>query len=195
MAMRITTAAIGVMVLAGVALAKGLGPEIDDAAPAAVGADLEGREVALQTLRQDQPVVVIFLRGYPGYQCPLCSKQVASFIAAADTLAPARVLMIYPGPAEALADHAKTFVRGKDLPDTFDLIIDPDYTITNAWRLRWDKPKETAYPSTFVVDTEGRIRFAKVSTSHGGRSSVEEVAAALAKLKPASTQPAGDASN
>jgi hypothetical protein len=38
---------------------------------------------------------------------------------------------------------------------------------------------ETAYPSTFVIGTDGKVRFAKFSGTHGGRASVEEVMSAL----------------
>jgi thioredoxin-dependent peroxiredoxin len=49
------------------------------------------------------------------------------------------------------------------------LVTDPDYTFTNQYHLRWDAEKETAYPSTFVIDPTGKIRFAQISKTHGGR--------------------------
>ena len=58
-------------------------------------------------------------------------------------------------------------------------MTDPGYRFTNAYGLRWDAPKETAYPSTFVVDTKGTIVFAKVSQSHGGRAETNVVVEAL----------------
>jgi hypothetical protein len=58
--------------------------------------------------------------------------------------------------------------------------MDPDYKFTNAYRLRWDAPRETAYPSTFVIDRERKVRFAKVSKTHGGRATASEVLKALA---------------
>jgi hypothetical protein len=39
-----------------------------------------------------------------------------------------------------------------------------------------------SYPSTFVVDTKGIVRFAKVSHSHGGRASGTDILEALTKL-------------
>ena len=47
------------------------------------------------------------------------------------------------------------------------------------WVFVWDAPRETAYPSTFVIDQGGVIRFAKVSKSHGGRAATGEVLKAL----------------
>jgi thioredoxin-dependent peroxiredoxin len=127
------------------------------------------------------PVAVVVLRGYPGYQCPVCSRQVRRFAERGKQFEAvgAEVLVIYPGPAHELKKRAAEFVQGRDLPQNFHLLLDPDYEFTNAWRLRWNAPRETAYPSTFVVDHDRKIRFGKISKSHGGRASVDDVLAAL----------------
>ena len=92
------------------------------------------------------------------------------------------VLLVYPGPAEGLKQHAADFVPGKTLPQNFRLLLDPDYQFTNQWGLRWSAPNETAYPSTFVLDKRGKIRFAKISQSHGGRATSQEILQALSAL-------------
>ena len=138
---------------------------------------LDGTKVKLSDLTRQGPVVLLVLRGWPGYQCPICTKQVGDFLSRQKDLesANARVLMVYPGPADQLNDHAAEFIRGKTLPERFYFVIDPDYTFTNAYGLRWDAPKETAYPSTFVIDKDNVVRFANTSKTHGGRSSAAEV--------------------
>jgi len=35
--------------------------------------------------------------------------------------------------------------------------------------LRWEALKETAYPSTFIIEQTGRVKFAHVSNSKGDR--------------------------
>lgn len=138
---------------------------------------VDGETVRLSKLVVDGPVVLIVLRGFPGYQCPVCNAQVGQFLAKAkqfDALR-ARVVMVYPGPADGLKAHADEFVRGKSFPKNCYLLLDPDFSFTKSYRLRWDAPKETAYPSTFVIGTDRKIRWAKISQTHGGRSSVEEV--------------------
>lgn len=93
--------------------------------------------------------------------------------------------MIYPGPRKDLGDHAEEFVgriRGA-WPHGFTLVTDPDYKITDLYNLRWDARRETAYPSTFVIDKGGIIRFSKVSKTHGGRTKSNDVLKALAGLK------------
>ena len=63
-------------------------------------------------------MVLLVLRGYPGYQCPVCNQQVGQFLAAADKFKAkgATVLMVYPGPSKELQKHAGKFVSGKTLP-------------------------------------------------------------------------------
>jgi peroxiredoxin len=139
--------------------------------------DLAEKPIKLSELQKDGPVVVLVLRGWPGYQCPLCTRQVGEFLGAAKKLkdAGATVLMVYPGPSDNLDKHAKEFVQGKKFPEGFRFVTDPDFTFTNGWNLRWDAEGETAYPSTFVIGKDGKVQFTKVSMGHGGRSSVEEV--------------------
>jgi peroxiredoxin len=53
-------------------------------------------------------------------------------------------------------------------------VIDPDYTVTNLYGLRWDAPHETAYPSTFILDRKGVIAYEKISHTHGDRLSAQD---------------------
>ena len=88
------------------------------------------------------------------------------------------------GPADRLNEHAKEFFKDKELSDVFRLLVDPDFKFTDAYGLRWNAPHETAYPSTFVIDRQNVVRFAKVSKSHGDRASTVEVVKVLSQLKP-----------
>jgi thioredoxin-dependent peroxiredoxin len=142
-----------------------------------------GESVRLATLREKGPVVLVVLRGWPGYQCPICTRQVGELIGKASEIgeSKAQVVLVYPGPAKGLEEHAEEFAPGRALPKSFHFVVDPDYEFTKAYDLRWEAPKETAYPSTFVVDTGGRISFAKISRSHGDRAKVGDVLKALGR--------------
>jgi peroxiredoxin len=100
---------------------------------------------------------------------------VRDFLQNAKGFAGARVILVYPGPGDDLVRRAGEFLADKNLPDHFNLLLDPGYEFTNLYGLRWDAPKETAYPATFVIDQKGIVFFAKISRSHGGRSSAREV--------------------
>ena len=159
-------------------------PKVGDRAPAFSLNTLEGKLIELQQLLKHQPVLLVVLRGWPGYQCPLCTKQVREFTAkVADfTAQGAKVLMVYPGPASALQAHAKEFLQEKDWPKEFLFVIDPDYAFTNLYGLRWDAKNETAFPSTFVIGRSGTIQFAHISRRHGGRVTAETALEALRAL-------------
>lgn len=164
-----------------VSIARAATPGAGDVAPAFALRTLEGKTVELSALTREAPVVLVVLRGYPGYQCPLCTKQVGEFAARAKDFAAkgARVVMVYPGPAKEIERRAGEFLKDKAWPADFVFLLDPDYAFTSAYELRWDAKNETAYPSTFVIGRDGKVQWAKVSKTHGGRSTATEV---LSKL-------------
>ncbi|QDU26818.1 Putative peroxiredoxin [Anatilimnocola aggregata] len=163
------------------ACAKDKAPAVGDKAPDFKLSTADGEEVSLAKLVKQGPVVLIVLRGYPGYQCPACNQQTGQFLGAAKKFAAAKanIVLVYPGAADGLKQHADDFTRGKTFPDNCYLALDPDYTFTNAYRLRWDAPKETAYPATFVIDQNQQVVYAKISSTHGGRTSADEVLKAV----------------
>jgi len=162
---------------------SGATPPVGGVAPDFTLQTLDDKPVALQSLTAKGPVVLIVLRGWPEYQCPVCTRQVQEYIAQAGAFAQrgARVLMVYPGPSDRLKAHASEFLRDQQWPAEFLFVTDPDYAFTLKYGLRWEAPKETAYPSTFVLERGGKVRFAQVSKSHGGRVPAATALAELAK--------------
>jgi peroxiredoxin len=156
-------------------------PKMGQTAPDFELKDLKDENIKLSLLSQKGSVILVVLRGFPGYQCPICTVQVGQLIGKAEPLAKAnaRVLLVYPGPSDGLKARADEFVRGKDIPANFYLVLDPDFKFTNQYGLRWNAAGETSYPSTFVLDSERKVLFAKVSRSHGDRAKVDDVLATL----------------
>ena len=136
-----------------------------------------GKTVTLSAEQGGRDLVLVILRGFPGYQCPYCVKQVHEFVDHASDFKAKNtmVLLVYPGPPAELDQHAKEFLEKQDeLPPNVVLVTDPDYKVTNLYGLRWDAPHETAYPSTFILDGSGTVVFEKVSRSHGDRLSAQD---------------------
>lgn len=164
-------------------------PPFESEKPPAVGqvakdfelVDLGGDGVKLSKLTEAGPVVLVVLRGYPGYQCPICTRQFGEYLGKADEFKEvgSQVVFVYPGPADQLHERAAEFVRGKDYPDHFRFLLDPNYKFTKAYGLRWDAKNETAYPSTFVIDGGCKVTFSKVSTTHGDRPNIADVLKAV----------------
>src|SRR6266446_6967122 len=90
---------------------KGALPAVGDDALDFELESLAGKTVKLSELVKEGPVVLVALRGYPGYQCPLCTAQVGKFLSSEKKFrnAGATVVMVYPGPADGLKKHAGEF--------------------------------------------------------------------------------------
>ncbi|HEY2153304.1 MAG TPA: peroxiredoxin family protein [Vicinamibacterales bacterium] len=159
-------------------------PQIGDRAPAFALNGLDGTPVSLSGELAHGPVVLIMLRGWPGYQCPFCTRQFGDFLSHAKELeaAGARVVWVYPGPPDQVQQRAQEFTANKQLPGNFRFATDPDYGFTKTYGLRWEAKGETSYPSTFVIDATGTVRFAQISRAHDGRASAADVLKALAAL-------------
>jgi peroxiredoxin Q/BCP len=152
-------------------------PAVGAKAPDFTLTTITGTSVQLVKQQDKHPLVLVVLRGYPGYQCPFCQKQVHDFVEHAGDFAAkkATVLLIYPGPPADLDQRAKEFLaKEADMPSNIVLVTDPDYKVTNLYGLRWDAPHETAYPSTFVLDRQGTVLFEKISHNHGDRFSAQD---------------------
>jgi len=153
-------------------------PAVGTAAPDFTLKTPQGTSVQLSKWSRGHKSALIILRGYPGYQCPYCQKQVHDFVnRAADFQAEGvPVLMVYPGAVSDLGARAKEFLAKEgQLPANMVLVTDPDFKVTNLYGLRWNESGETSYPSTFILDEHRRVLFAKVSRSHGDRVSAQQV--------------------
>ena len=142
-----------ISVILTVSFLRAASPAVGDRAPDFQLTTVDGHTLRLSDAISKGPVVLLVLRGYPGYECPFCNRQVREFIRDAPKFASAgaRIVMVYPGPS----------------PDQYGL--------------RWDAPGETAYPSTFLIDRNGTIFFTKIVKAHGGRSTPQELVEMLPK--------------
>jgi len=157
--------------------AFGQTPAVGAKAPDFMLSTPTGKTVTLSAEQRGHDLVLVILRGFPGYQCPYCVKQVHDFVSHASDFSAknTRVVLVYPGPPADLDQHAKEFLEKQaDLPSNVVLVTDPDYKVTNLYGLRWDAPHETAYPSTFILDGKGVVVFEKISHSHGDRLSAQD---------------------
>lgn len=160
---------------------RGEPPKVGEMAPDFALSRLDGASARLSELAAKDRIVLVVLRGWPGYQCPLCTQQVHDLVVGASDLRKRHVKMVfvYPGPAAALQAHANEFLTNEDWPKDFIFLIDPDYAMVNSYSLRWNEKNETAYPSTFIIERGGKIQFAKISKQHGGRVRLAELLQAL----------------
>jgi peroxiredoxin len=176
---------VGAAILALPSFGAGLPPVVGQKAPDFGLTDVLGKQVRLSSVVSTGPVVLVVLRGYPGYTCPFCAKQVHDYVQHAADFQKAgyHVVFVYPGPPSGLEGHAKEFLADAQFPDSFEMLLDPGYSFTNAYGLRWDAPHETAYPSTFLLNQDGEVFFSMSGKTHGGRSTAAEILAAIPPKK------------
>ena len=118
-------------------------PAIGAKAPDFTPSTPTGKAVKMSKEEGGHSLVLAVLRGFPGYQCPYCVKQVHDFIDHASDFEAkkTRVLLVYPGPPAALDQHAKEFLEKQaELPSNIVLVTDPEDTVTNLYGLRWTLP-------------------------------------------------------
>ena len=188
---------LGVSAVFTFAQTAGVTPDVGGKAPDFTLKALDGKPVSLGSLLAKSDVALVFLRGYPGYQCPYCQKQVHAF--AEDTAKFAaqnvQVLLVYPGEttttrmskdSAAPVESAPLDQRGTEfldkegtLPANVHFVTDPGFKVVFQYGLRWDAPHETAYPSTFLISRRGGVvLYRKISRTHGDRATTEDVLAA-----------------
>jgi len=157
-------------------------PSVGQRAPDFTLPTLDGTSLSLSSLASKGPVVLILLRGYPGYQCPFSQQQFLNYQQTAAQFAAlgAQVVFIYPGTASKnLADDAAQMTGGQPLAANTHLVLDPDYAFANQYGLRWDDPNQTVYPSTFLVSKSRMIFFAHTGTSSSDLTPPTDALAAL----------------
>ena len=161
-------------------------PSVGEKAPEFALTSVEGKSVKLSDLASKAPVALVVLRGFPGYQCPFCQRQVQDFIQNSKAFAEAgiQVVFVYPGPPADLDTRANEFLAGKDFPKSFQMLLDPGYTFTKLYGLRWDEPRETAYPSTFLLDQRGIVFYAQSARLHSGRTTAASILGYFKDLRP-----------
>ena len=145
----------------------------------------EQEYLTLSDLNENGTVVVVVLRGFPGYQCPLCRRQVGAYVNRASAFVKelgnkdVRFVFVYPGADQGLDSKAKQFSAGRTLPLPMAMVTDPGMKMVSEWGLRWDAPRETAYPSAFVIGPGRRVLWSKVSKGHGDRAAAEDLLGAI----------------
>jgi peroxiredoxin len=134
--------------------------------------DSDGKAVDLEKFRGKKNVVLVVTRGYPGYVCAMCSAQTSRLIRNYPDFASrdAEVLVVFPGPADHVKDfvqRARTDAGDAELP--FKVLLDRDFKAVDQFGIRGDLAK----PATYILDKEGKVRFAYVGSSVADRPSVK----------------------
>ncbi len=153
-------------------------PAVGQTAPDFTLPTLSGSAITLSSLaRSGGPVVLVVLRGYPGYLCPFSQQIFNSYqqYAAQFAALGAQMLVVFPGAANKnLASDAASLLGSVALPSNVHLVLDPDYSFTNLYGLRWNATDETVYPSTFLINPNRQVVFSHVGQFHSDFTPVSD---------------------
>lgn len=197
---------IGLATLAGSAVVSAAAPDaaigltVGQKAPAVTLQTIDGQSVSLESLYAKGPVVVTFYRG--GW-CPYCTKALAAWETRLPELASAggslvAVTLEKPEQMEAtqakaapditiLGDPAAEAAKAFGLLFTVDEATQKKYkgygidVAANNSNGQWTLP----HPGTFVIDTQGVIRWAWVEEDYRKRADPEEVISAVKAITAA----------
>ena len=160
-------------------------PGVGQRAPDFTLSTPNGESLSLSALTSQGNVVLVVLRGYPGYQCPFSQQQFQSYQQTAAQFAAlgAQLLFVYPGTdGKDLASDANQMMAGAALPPNVHVVIDPNYQFTNQYGLRWEAANQTAYPSTLLVSKDRTVIFAHTGHSSSDQTPPVDALAVLASL-------------
>lgn len=155
-----------------------------------------GEQVPLKDFVGQKPLALVITKGFYGAICPYCSTQVSRLIAAYPQFQQrgAEIVVVYPLETPDDRPAVPEFMKGvwdKD-PKTqgqlpFPFLLDVELHAVDQLGLRRNLSK----PATYLLDANGRVRFAYVGESLADRPSVKAMLVQLDEMqKSAVSEPA-----
>ncbi len=166
------------------------GLKAGDAAPPFSAKDQDGNKVSLEEMLKKGPVILLF---YRGQWCPYCNKQLASYTDSLQLIkqAGASVLAVTP---ETPDNIRKTIEKTKA---SFPVIEDNELAIMKQYRVNFAVDEKTIarykgygidfteangsnganlpVPATYIIGTDGKIKYVFFNTDYRRRVSVREL--------------------
>lgn len=152
-----------------------VGPQVGQKAPDVMLSTQGSHKVwTLSSQKGKSGVVLMFSRGWVGYQCPHCVRQAAGARSAVDQMKDAgfTLVSVYPGSQE----HAKDFLATAKLQESpkNPLLVDAKMQAAYAYNVVTDNRKGVK-PATFVIDKNGVVRWFYVGKSASDRPDMETI--------------------
>jgi peroxiredoxin len=131
--------------------------------------------------RSGKPVVLCVMRGFSGQVCIYCASQTTAIANshARFTAAGADVVVIYPGPSEAVPAFIQAVQTLRKDPPPMAIGLDVSLLLVRGLGIE----ENLAKPTSLIINPDGTIVYAYVGASMADRPSVEDLLRALAKVQ------------
>ena len=151
--------------------------------------DAEGNAVSLSDAMTSDYLVMVVTRGWSQSICLYCASQTSKWARRYDELAPYNAQLVVVFPTETKEDAARLddltdSIKGGKIPNDdipFPILLDINLKTVDQLGIR----SELAKPATYIIDRQGRVRFAYVGESVADRPSVDAVLQQLSLLNSA----------
>jgi peroxiredoxin len=148
--------------------------------------DESGKEVKLADIMTRKYLVLVITRGWYNGVCFYCASQTSRWARRFDELEPydAQLVVIFPTESEQDAsklDELTARIKGGEIPNEeipYPILLDINLSGVDQLGIR----AELAKPSTYIIDRDGRVRFAYVGESIADRPTVDSILKQLAQL-------------
>lgn len=148
--------------------------------------DKAGKEVKLADIVTRKYLVLVITRGWNNGVCFYCASQTSRWARRYDELAPhdAELIVIFPTESAEDARHLEDLskrIRTGEIPNEdipFPILLDINLSGVDQLGIR----AELAKPATYIIDHDGRVRFAYVGESIADRPTVDSILRQLDQL-------------
>ena len=166
------------------------GLKVGDNAPAFTAKDQDGNSISLKKALEKGPVVMPF---YRGQWCPYCNKELSHFTDSASMIK-AKGAMILAVTPETQENVKKTIEKTKA---SFPVLEDEGMAIMKSYKVNFAVDEKTVekykgygidfdkangsnganlpVPATYIIGTDGKIKYAFFNTDYRKRTSVQEI--------------------
>ena len=138
----------------------------------------DGNPVSIQDYVGKKNVLLVFTRGFSGQLCPYCTTQTSRLIANYDkfTERDTEVLLVYPGSTDQLdAFRQASMAEAEKESFPFPVLLDEDLAAVK----RLNIAAQLAFPSTFIINKDGRVTLSYVGKNLTDRPSIKALLAQL----------------
>ena len=128
-----------------------------------------------------RPTVVVLMRGFSGQVCVYCATQTTAIADNVDrfTAAGADILVVYPGPTEAVPAFVAAIQTLRTDPPPMPIGLDVSLLLVRGLGVE----DNLARPTSLIIQPGGRIGYAYIGTSNTDRPSVDALLEAVSRLK------------